>query len=204
VDGGGSEVSDSIDTAVPSRLPPLEGLNDDQLDAVARLRELSQRWRYHPYTLGALAAGSSLERLHDGKRLRDMSPADRELMKEEVREVVYPNEPLVVVVWSAFCERHGIEPKRKTGRLKMERKGFLSDEECLQRFEAGTSVREIARADGVRENAVYQRIYRAQRKRAGKKAQRPPVTTTTTPVDLKAALSAVTNALEQLRGVGSG
>jgi len=101
-----------INTAVPKQPgSEIDGLNEDQLRAVRKLRKLAEAQKVSTYTIGAFCARSAhLNRLADAKRLLALSPASRETKIAEWREELEPYEPLVVSAWSAWCVQNNVDP----------------------------------------------------------------------------------------------
>lgn len=99
-----------IDTSRFNDVVAINSLNPEQKAAVYRLRRFSNGQKVSPYTLGVLTLRdlSKLEKLSDGKRFARLSPASREILIAEAREAVYPFEPTVVAVWSAWAVQNNV------------------------------------------------------------------------------------------------
>lgn len=103
-----------INTARFNELLAIDSLNPEQLAAVRKLRRKAGSMGVSVYTLGVLCARSpAIDRLSDARRLRQLSPASREVLIEEVRDVTRPYATPVVAVWSAWCEQNGVDPEQR-------------------------------------------------------------------------------------------
>lgn len=103
--------SQAINTARFNDLTAIDSLNGEQLAAVRRLRAKAESQGTNPYVLGLLANRQMalLERFDSGKRFLRISPASREILIAEIKEVTDPYVPAVVSVWSAWCEQNNVD-----------------------------------------------------------------------------------------------
>lgn len=103
--------SSTIDTARFNDLTQLDSLSNVQLTAVRKLRRIANMEKVSPYTIGAIASRApNWQRIKDAKRYANLSPATREGKIADFREILFPLEPAVVAVWSAWCEQNGVDP----------------------------------------------------------------------------------------------
>lgn len=103
--------SSTIDTARFNDLTQLDSLSNVQLLAVRKLRRMAVMEGVTPYTIAAMASRSpNWQRIKDAKRYASLSPATREGKIADFREILFPLEPAVVAVWSAWCEQNGVDP----------------------------------------------------------------------------------------------
>lgn len=136
----------SVNTARFNALTEIESLNAEQLAAVRALRRFAESQAVAPYTVGVLCQRriDLLERLQDGRRYARLSPASRELLIAEARELVEPFEPAVVAVWSHWCEANGLKPEGEYGKVA---------ERHAQAIETAMNVEPEAVADAIIEHA---------------------------------------------------
>lgn len=104
-------MSSSINTARLTEVTAIDSLSEVQLAAVRKLRRLAALEKVHPYTVAALASRSpNWERISDAKRYASLTPATREAKIHDIRDFLFPMEPAVVAVWSAWCEQNDVDP----------------------------------------------------------------------------------------------